>query len=94
MAKLIEVARKGAIVLVVCAAAAAGGCAGPMYAGAPDDLYYSAAPPSQRSYVGADDAYDDAEYDQPAATEDWAQETRYEYRGGRDPATGRAKKQL
>ncbi len=78
---------KAAALAALFAAVALGGCQSPMYSGTPDDMgyqSYSVAPTSDPSYVGRTEAADDA---QPA-------EQQYEYRGGRDPSTGRATTQL
>ena len=75
----------------VLAALALGGCQSPMYSGSPDDTSYSpSAPSSDPSYVGRNEAADDAQPADPSG----APEQKYEYRGGRDPATGRANTQL
>jgi hypothetical protein len=60
------------------------GCQSPLYSGTPDDLN---APLTDRSYVGRGTDADDP----PSPPAD---APRYEYRGGRDPATGRAKTQM
>ncbi len=77
-------------------ALALGGCSSAMYGGTPSDMSGSVTsqyapgtyePPYQ---VGA--AGDHAE---PAeAAPQWTAEQKYEYRGGRDPLTGRAKIQM
>jgi hypothetical protein len=74
-----------------------GGCASQMYGGTPSDMSASMAPQyAPGTYEppyqvgGARD--DDAE--PVAASQQWAAEQRYEYRGGRDPVTGRAKTQM
>ncbi len=74
------------------AALALGGCQSPMYSGSPDDMSYrhSVAPSSDPSYVGRNEAADHA---QPT-DQSWSAEQQYEYRGGRDPSTGRANTQL
>ncbi len=61
-----------------------------MYSGTPDDM--SAVPPSyqERSYVGRNVQ---GEEQQPAEEPSTA-EQKYEYRGGRDPVTGRANTQM
>jgi hypothetical protein len=81
-----------AALATVFAALALGGCQSPMYSGTPDDMShsYSVAPSHDPSYVGRNEAADDA---QPA-DQSWSAEQQYEYRGGRDPATGRANTQL
>ena len=75
------------------AAVALGGCQSPMYSGTPDDMSYksySVAPTSDPSYVGRPEAA----YDAQPADQSWTAEQQYEYRGGRDPSTGRATTQL
>ncbi len=83
---------KAAALAALFAALALGGCQSPMYSGTPDDMSYSysVAPPADPSYVGRSQAADDA---QPA-DQAWTAEQQYEYRGGRDPSTGRANTQL
>ena len=84
--------RCGALVVAAIAALALGGCASTMSSATPDDAYSASVAP--RTYeppyqVGAQRD----EEEQPAAQE-WAAEQNYEYRGGRDPVTGRAKTQM
>ena len=81
-----------AVLATVVAALALGGCQSPMYSGSPDDMGYrhSVAPSSDPSYVGRKEAADDAQPADPS----WSAEQQYEYRGGRDPSTGRANTQL
>ena len=45
---------------------------------------------SGRSYVGRSERADE----QQPAEENWTAEQKYEYRGGRDPVTGRANTQM
>ena len=87
---------RGALVVAAVAALALGGCASTMYSGTPDDASSASIAPSyapgtyeQPYQVGAQT--DDEEH--PAAQE-WTAEQKYEYRGGRDPITGRAKTQM
>ena len=68
-----------ALVVAAIATLALGGCASTMSSGMPDDAYKVGA---QRD-----------EEEQPAA-QAWTAEQKYEYRGGRDPITGRAKTQM
>lgn len=64
---------------------ALGGCQSPMYSGTPDDMSVQ-----ERSYIGRNE-----HADQQQPTEElWTAEQRYEYRGGRDPVTGRANRQM
>jgi hypothetical protein len=83
---------KAAALAALFAALALGGCQSPMYSGTPDDMgySYSVAPPADPSYVGRNEAADSA----PPADQSWTAEQQYEYRGGRDPSTGRATTQL
>jgi hypothetical protein len=83
---------KTAALAALFAAVALGGCQSPMYSGTPDDMSYSyaVAPTADPSYVGRKETADDA---QPA-DQSWTAEQKYEYRGGRDPSTGRANTQL
>jgi hypothetical protein len=87
---------RGALVVAALAALALGGCASTMSSGTPDDAYSASVTPgyASRTYeppyqVGAQRD----EEEQPAAQE-WTAEQKYEYRGGRDPVTGRAKTQM
>jgi hypothetical protein len=83
---------KTAALAALFAALALGGCQSPMYSGTPDDMSYSYAvpPPADPSYVGRNEAADEA----APADQSWTAEKQYEYRGGRDPSTGRATTQL
>jgi hypothetical protein len=81
-----------AMVVAVAATLALGGCASTMSSGTPDDAYSASIAPNnyERPYqVGAQR---DAEEEAPA--QEWTAEQKYEYRGGRDPVTGRAKTQM
>lgn len=84
------VCRRVALVLALFSAVALGGCQSPMYSGTPDDTYYSVAPTHDPSYVGGNAQADEAEPAQQA----WTAEQKYEYRGGRDPVSGRASTQM
>ena len=94
--KSIVYLRRSALVVAAVAALALGGCASAMSSGTPDDASSASiapgyapgtyAPPYQ---VGAQRD----EEEQPASQE-WTAEQKYEYRGGRDPITGRAKTQM
>lgn len=88
-------------VVVGCAIAALalGGCQSPMYSGVPDDAMSASIAPSYSpgtyeppAKVGR--AYDDEESEPEPAPTAHVDERQYEYRGGRDPITGRAKTQL
>ncbi len=88
--------RHGALVMAAVAALALGGCASTMSSGTPDDAYGASVAPSYapETYeppyqVGAQRD----EEEQPAAQAS-AAEQKYEYRGGRDPVTGRAKTRM
>ncbi|KAB2941541.1 MAG: hypothetical protein K8F92_11520 [Hyphomicrobium sp.] len=61
------------------------GCQSPMYSRTPDDMN---APYQDRSYVGGQPTEERPLEASPDA------EQEYEYRGGRDPVTGRAKTQM
>ena len=83
-----------ALVVAAVAALALGGCASTMSSGTPDDSASIAPGYAPGTYeppyqVGAQRD----EEEQPAAQE-WSAEQKYEYRGGRDPVTGRAKTQM
>lgn len=83
---------KAAGAALLFAVVALGGCQSPLYSGTPDTVGDSrlVAPASDPSYVGRNEAADAAQpADQPPSGEE-----QYEYRGGRDPATGRASTQL
>jgi hypothetical protein len=86
-----------AMVAAVAGTLALGGCASTMSSGTPDDAYSASIAPSygpgtyEAPYqVGAQGE----EEEQPASAQAWAAEQKYEYRGGRDPVTGRAKTQM
>ena len=81
-----------ALAATLLAALALGGCQSPMYSGTPDDM--SAVSPSyqERSYVGRNEQA--GEQQRAPAEETWTAEQKYEYRGGRDPVSGRANTQL
>jgi hypothetical protein len=85
-----------ALVVAAVAALALGGCASTMSSGTPDNAYSASIAPSYAPgtyeppyQVGAQRD----EEEQPAAQE-WTAEQKYEYRGGRDPVTGRARRQM
>ena len=61
-----------------------------MYSGAPDDMSLREAPSSNPSYVGRSEKTDEGQSADRAPTA----ERKYEYRGGRDPITGRANSQM
>ena len=82
-----------AMVVAVAATLALGGCASTMSSGTPDDAYSASIAPNnyERPYqVGAQRD----EEEQPESAQAWTAEQKYEYRGGRDPVTGRAKTQM
>ena len=84
--------RRAALALVLFSTVALGGCQSPMYSGTPDDTYsYSVAPAYDPSYVGRNAPADETE---PTQQQAWTAEQKYEYRGGRDPVSGRANTQL
>jgi outer membrane biogenesis lipoprotein LolB len=94
--KSMIILRRGALVVAAVAALALGGCASTMSSGTPDDAYSASIAPSHAPgtyeapyQVGAQRD----EEEQPAAQE-WTAEQKYEYRGGRDPVTGRARTQM
>lgn len=68
-------------------AAVVAGCQSPMYSGTPDDM---SAGHQDRSYVGGEPEADAA----PPRSASPTREQDYEYRGGRDPVTGRAKTRM
>ena len=61
-----------------------------MYSGTPDDMSYARGARYDPSYVGRRTTSDDAQ----TAEQSWTAEQKYEYRGGRDPFTGRANSQM
>jgi hypothetical protein len=88
--------RHCALVAATAGALALGGCASAMSSGTPDDAYSASIAPTnaQGNYeppyrVGAQ-----REEEEQQGAQDWAAEQKYEYRGGRDPVTGRAKTQM
>ena len=88
--------RRASLVVAAVAALVLGGCASTMSSGTPDDASSASIAPSYAPgtyeppyQVGAQRD----EEEQPASQE-WAAEPNYEYRGGRDPITGRAKTQM
>ena len=94
--KLTILLSRGVLVVAAVAALALGGCASTMSSGTPDDAYSASIAPSYAPgtyeppyQVGAQRD----EEEQPAAQE-WTAEQKYEYRGGRDPVTGRARTQM
>lgn len=82
--------KRALIAAMLFTAVALGGCQSPMYSGTPDDMSYAVAPSYDPSYVGRSDKSDDAR----TAEQAWTAEQKYEYRGGRDPVTGRANSQM
>jgi hypothetical protein len=85
------------LVVVVACTLALGGCASTMSSGTPDDAYGASIAPSYAPgtyeppyQVGAQRD----EEEQPESAQAWTAEQKYEYRGGRDPVTGRAKTQM
>jgi hypothetical protein len=88
--------RGRALIVATVAALALGGCASTMSSGTPDDAYRASISPSYAPGTYEPPYQVGAQRDeekQPAAQE-WAAEQKYEYRGGRDPLTGRAKTQM
>ena len=79
-----------ALAATLAVALAVGGCQSPMYSGTSDDMSAVAPRYQWRSYVGRSERADE----QQPAEENWTAEQKYEYRGGRDPVTGRANTQL
>lgn len=90
IAKYLFMRTSTALTVALLAALSLGGCQSPMYSGTPDDM--SAVPPSyqERSYIGRNEQADE----QQPAEEPSTAERKYEYRGGRDPVTGRANTQM
>ena len=80
---------RGVFILALFSSVALGGCQSPMHSGTSDTYSYSVAP-SHPSYVGGNAAARAAEPAQQA----WTSEQKYEYRGGRDPVSGRASTQI
>ncbi|CAN1723202.1 Lipoprotein [Hyphomicrobium sp. 1Nfss2.1] len=70
-----------------------GGCQSPMYSGTPDDMSGSIAPahsPDTYEPPAKVGGTDQQEAEQQIPQDD----AKYEYRGGRDPITGKAEKQM
>ena len=71
---------------------ALGGCQSPMYSGTPDDMSATRWRPASRSLLRR------PQRSRPTRTKPadqaWTAEQKYEYRGGRDPVTGRANTQM
>ena len=85
-----------ALVVAAVAALALGGCASTMSSGTPDDAHSASIAPGYAPGIYEPPYQVGAQRDEeehPAAQE-WAAEQKYEYRGGRDPVTGRAKTQM
>jgi hypothetical protein len=82
--------KRSAVAATLISALALGGCQSPMYSGTPDDMNYGVAPSSSPSYVGRNEKTGEGQ----SADEAWTAEKKYEYRGGRDPITGRANSQM
>jgi hypothetical protein len=81
-----------ALLAAALAALALAGCQSPMYSGTPDDMGYAVAPTYEdRSYVGRNEQAGDAK---PAEQQAWTADRSYEYRGGRDPVSGKAGTQM
>jgi hypothetical protein len=94
--KSIILLRRCALVAAAVAALALGGCASTMSSGTPDDAHSASIAPGYAPGIYEPPYQVGAQRDeeeQPAAQE-WAAEQKYEYRGGRDPVTGRAKTQM
>src|SRR4051794_15935874 len=84
--------RRVALVLALFSSVPLGGCQSPIYSGTPDDTYsYSVAPAYDPSYVGRNEQAEEIE---PGQDQAWTAEQKYEYRGGRDPVSGRAISQM
>jgi hypothetical protein len=82
--------KRAAAAAMLFSAVALGGCQSPMYSGTPDDMSRSVAPSSNPSYVGRSEKTDEGQ----SADQAGSAEQKYEYRGGRDPVTGRANSQM
>lgn len=82
--------RSIALFAALLGAAFLGGCQSPMYSGTPDDTGSVTAPVSGETYDPPAKVGRSAE--EPEASSD--DDRQYEYRGGRDPITGRAQTQM
>jgi hypothetical protein len=81
-----------ALALTCLAGLALGGCQSPMYSGTPEDMSYAVAPtysPGNPAYIGRNENAGEEPSEQA-----WTAERNYEYRGGRDPVSGRATTQM
>lgn len=89
--------RNFALAATVASATAMGGCASQMYGGTPSDMGASMTSPyAPGTYeppyqVGAAAQVEEQPHEQDPQ---WTAEQKYEYRGGRDPVTGRARTQM
>lgn len=88
--------RAFALVVAAVAAMALGGCASTMSSGTPDDVSGASIAPSYAPGTYEPPYQVGARRDEEAspAAQEWTVEQRFEYRGGRDPVTGRAKTQM
>jgi hypothetical protein len=85
-----------ALVAAAVAALALGGCASTMYSGTPDDASSASIAPNYApgTYEAPYQVGAQREEEERPAAQEWTAEQKYEYRGGRDPVTGRAKTQM
>jgi hypothetical protein len=88
--------RRCALVIAAAAALALGGCASTMSSGTPDDAYRASIAPSYApgTYEPPYQVGAQRDEEQQPAAQEWEAEQKYEYRGGRDPVTGRARTQM
>jgi hypothetical protein len=86
-----------ALVVAAVAALALGGCASTMLSsGTPDAAYRASIAPSYApgTYEPPYQVGAQRDEEQQPAAQEWVAEQKYEYRGGRDPVTGRARTQM
>jgi hypothetical protein len=83
-----------ALAAALAAALALGGCQSPMYSGTPDDSYSQSVAPKYAPGTYEPPYGVGGQRDEEEPAQEWSAEQKYEYRGGRDPATGRAKTQM
>ncbi len=89
-----SILRAGLLAAVAISALSFGGCASPMYSGTPDDTSNPAIAPAYAPGAYEPPYQVGARRDEDEQPAEWTAEQKFEYRGGRDPVTGRAKQQM
>ena len=88
------------LAMVLGAAVACAGCQSPMYSGMPEEDFSRGTAPTyapgtyEPPYQVGGQAAEEQEEDEVAPPVQAEVEQKYQYRGGRDPVTGRAKTQM